>query len=625
MAPERPPSVPRPATPAGFDASRAAERAAEPAGWRLSEAAREGLWDALLARRDVRRFRPDPVPEAALTTLLTAAHHAPSVGYSQPWRFVIARSASQRAAVHALADRERLRQGARFGTRSTHFLEQKVEGIREAPLGVLVCCDHGDPETEVLGRGTIPETLSYSTACAVQNLWLAARAEGLGVGWVSFYEPADMRAVFGLPERVEPLAYLCVGYPDERPVRPGLESAGWAGRTPLELLVHEERWDPEQADAIPAAPSVDVPTPIAAPPLPEDPPAAEPSVAALLAAVPSGNHAAALTVRDRADRLLKPVGSLGALERTLERWAASSGDVPPVPLRAGILVCCGDHGVAARGTTLWGSEVSALIARAAVRGETAIGVLARHGGHRLIVADLGLHGEPAPELRAARVVAGTRDLTIDAALTTEELVAAFGHGATLAAELLDGPEGAPCLVLGEIGMGNTTAAAALAAALLGLRPEEAVGRGAGADPKGLAVKQAAVGAALARHTDRPRGPLELLRRLGGAELAALAGAMLTAAARRRPVLLDGFAVGVVALAATRACPALRDHLFAAHRSTEPAHAAVLTELGLEPLLDLRLRLGEASGAALALPLLEQAAALHRGMGTFAEAGVEPAG
>lgn len=596
--------VPRPETPAGFDPSRAAERAAEPTGWRLSAQARAGLWEALLGRRDVRRFRPDPVPDDALRTLLEAAHHAPSVGYSQPWRFVLVRSREQRAAVHALADKERIKQGERFGARATHFLEQKVEGIREAPLGILVCCDHGEPGEEILGRGTIPETLSYSTACAVQNMWLAARAEGLGVGWVSFYEPADMQEVFGLPGRVEPLAYLCVGYPDERPVRPGLESAGWAARAPLEALVHEERWDAERTE--PAVRSGFAPTGGGEMDLSAE-------ARALIEAVAPGDHVAAVAARDRADTLLKPVGSLGALERTLERWAASAGDVPPVPLRAGILVCCGDHAV---GTSLWGPEVSAQVARAAVHGESAIGVLARHGGHGLIVADLGLHGVPAPELRAARVVAnGARDLTVEPALTEAEFERALATGAELAAEAL---EGADCVVLGEIGMGNTTAAAALAAALLGLAPEDAVGRGAGADPAGLARKRAAVEKALALHRG---GPLELLRRLGGAELAALAGAMLAAAARRRPVVLDGFAVGVVALAATRACPALRDHLVAAHRSTEPAHGAVLTELGLEPLLDLRLRLGEASGAALALPLIEQAAALHRGMGTFADHGV----
>ena len=119
-----------------------------------------------------------------------------------------------------LAQRERLRQADRFDERTRQFLDQKVEGIVEAPLGVCVCCDHGQPDVEVLGRGTIPDTDIYSAACAVQNLWLAARAEGLGVGWVSFYRPEDLRALLGIPARVDPIAYLCLGWPDERPVRP---------------------------------------------------------------------------------------------------------------------------------------------------------------------------------------------------------------------------------------------------------------------------------------------------------------------------------------------------------------------------------------------------------------------
>ena len=183
---------------------------------------------------------------------------------------------------------------------------------------------------------------------------------------------------------------------------------------------------------------------------------------------------------------------------------------------------------------------------------------------------------------------------------------------------------AGCLVCGEIGIGNTTAAAALFAALTGLPPERVVGRGTGLDPAGLQRKRAAVAAALAANGFRaePPDPLEVLRSVGGLELAALAGAMLRAGRARKPVVLDGFAVGVVALVAARVAPALREFLFAAHRSAEAAHGLVLQELGLEPLLDLRLRLGEASGAALALSLIEQAGRLHREMGTFAEAGVD---
>ena len=144
----------------------------------------------------------------------------------QPWRLIVIREDRHRAEVRRLAHRERLRQAARFDERAAEFLDKKIEGVVEAPLGICVCCDHGTPEAEILGRGTIPDTDVYSTACAIENMWLAARAEGLGVGWVSFYRPADLRALLGIPDRVDPIAYLCVGWPDERPVRPGPRGRG---------------------------------------------------------------------------------------------------------------------------------------------------------------------------------------------------------------------------------------------------------------------------------------------------------------------------------------------------------------------------------------------------------------
>ena len=190
----------RPATPAGFDPSRASERAADPRGWRYDDAEREIVHRVIAERRDVRRFRPEAVPDDVLERVLAAAHRAPSVGLMQPWRLIVIRALDTRIAVRRLAQRERLRQAEHFDERTRQFLDQKIEGVVEAPLGVCVCCDHGDPDAEMLGRGTIPETDVYSTACAIENLWLAARAEGLGVGWVSFYRPDDLRALLGIPD-----------------------------------------------------------------------------------------------------------------------------------------------------------------------------------------------------------------------------------------------------------------------------------------------------------------------------------------------------------------------------------------------------------------------------------------
>ena len=194
----------RPETPAGFDSSRAAERADDPMGWRYDPAALEAVHRVMAERRDIRRFRPDPVPDDVLQRVLESAHRAPSVGLMQPWRFIVVRGTGTRAAIRQVAQRERVRQADRFDERARQFLDQKIEGVVEAPLGIAVVCDHGDDRVEVLGRGTIPDTDLYSTCCAVQNLWLAARAEGLGIGWVSYYQPDDLREILGLPERVEP-------------------------------------------------------------------------------------------------------------------------------------------------------------------------------------------------------------------------------------------------------------------------------------------------------------------------------------------------------------------------------------------------------------------------------------
>ncbi|HST39814.1 MAG TPA: 5,6-dimethylbenzimidazole synthase, partial [Conexibacter sp.] len=195
------PRPPRPATPAGFDPSRAAERAADPTGWRFTDAERASVYRVIAGRRDIRRFRPDPVPPEALERILAAAHQAPSVGLMQPWRLIVVHELETKLALRRLAQRERLRQADKFPDRTSHFLDQKIEGIVEAPLGICVCCDHGEAGAEVLGRGTIPETDIYSAACAIENLWLAARAEGWGVGWVSFYRPEDMRSLLGIPSR----------------------------------------------------------------------------------------------------------------------------------------------------------------------------------------------------------------------------------------------------------------------------------------------------------------------------------------------------------------------------------------------------------------------------------------
>ena len=215
----------------------------------FSEIKKEGLYDAIYKRRDVREFLPDPVPQDVLARILSAAHHAGSVGLMQPWNFLVIQDKAIREKVYQNFCSSN-RQGAeRFsGEKKKLYHSLKLEGILESPLNICVTCDSSRRGPHILGRDTIPETDVFSTCCAIQNLWLAARAEGLGVGWVSILEMGQLKDELNIPEHIRPVAYLCVGYPKEFLDRPMLEKVGWAERIPVEDLIFHDLWgnQPEQ-------------------------------------------------------------------------------------------------------------------------------------------------------------------------------------------------------------------------------------------------------------------------------------------------------------------------------------------------------------------------------------------
>ena len=202
-----------------------------------------GLYRAIYSRRDIRTFKSDPVPSDVLARIIRAAHHGPSVGFMQPWDFIMVQDTGIREKVKDLFDRERQAASIFFDEpRRSHYLSLKLEGILESPVNVCVTCDPTRADV-VLGRNSIQETDLYSTCCAVQNLWLAARAEGIGVGWVSILKQPQLRQILGVPLHVIPVAYLCLGYPMEFPQEPVLQSAGWRNRMNLEGLIHFDGWD----------------------------------------------------------------------------------------------------------------------------------------------------------------------------------------------------------------------------------------------------------------------------------------------------------------------------------------------------------------------------------------------
>lgn len=328
--------------------------------------------------------------------------------------------------------------------------------------------------------------------------------------------------------------------------------------------------------------------------------------------------AAAASARELHQRLTKPPGSLGRLESAGVQLAAIAGECPPpVPAPVAVAVFAGDHGVLAEGVSPWPAEVTAQMVANFCAGGAAVNVLARHAGASVVVVDVGVATPcpPHPSLRDANVRRGTRNLAVEPAMTVAECTAAFEVGRSVAASLDAG-----CLVTGEMGIGNTTPSACLIAAFTGRPAADVTGRGTGVDDAGLARKVAVVERALARH-GAVGSPMETLASLGGLEIAALAGFIIGGAERRVPVVIDGVIACASLLAAAAMEPDVLGYCVAGHRSAEPGAVAALSHLGLEPLLDLELRLGEGSGALLAVPVVQAAAKILREMATFDAAGV----
>ncbi len=562
----------------------------------------EAVYRVLRDRRDVRRnFRSDPVPAEVLQRVLAAAHLAPSVGFSQPWDFIVITDPGRRGRIRALAERSRRDFAASLpGARARAFDGLKIEAIEQAPVNIVVTCDPTRGGRHTLGRHAQPQTAEYSSVLAVANLWLAARSEGLGVGWVSFFDKRELAAELGLPSHLQVVAYLCVGYVTSFTPEPELSLTGWASRRPLGWAVHAEEYGRR---GLPGQPSVSV-------------------LDQVVAAIRPLDVAAQEAARQRQARLTKPAGSLGVLEDVSVQLCGLAADCPPpLPEPAAVAIFAGDHGVHAQGVTPWPQEVTGQMVANFLAGGAVVNAFAAQAGAEVVVVDVGVTADldQVPGLLPRKIAKGTTDFTIGPAMTREEALTALGVGIEVCRDLV--AAGNRCLLTGDMGIANTTASAALISAFTGADAAAVTGRGTGVDDETLARKVAAVRRALDLHRPDPADPLGTLAALGGFEHAALAGYILAAAALRTPVVLDGVIAGSAALAACALAPDAVGCLIAGHRSAEPGHTISLAHLGLRPLVDLDMRLGEGTGALLALPIVQSAARALRDVATFDSAGV----
>ncbi len=345
----------------------------------------------------------------------------------------------------------------------------------------------------------------------------------------------------------------------------------------------------------------------------------------LLERIAAPDGAAGLEAQRCLDQLTKPPGSLGRLEELARRLAEITGTCPPVISHPVIFTLAGDHGVVEEGVSAYPQVVTAQMVENFLRGGAAVNVLARHAGARVVVADLGV-AAPLVEhvsLKAMKIAPGTRNMSRGPAMTRAEARAAIEAGI----ELVESEQrrGLDLIGTGEMGIGNTTAASAMLAVFTGAPIEDVTGRGTGLDEAGRRRKVQAIERALLVNGPDPGDALDVLAKVGGFEIAGLAGVVLAGAARRIPVLLDGFITGAAALAAVRLKPEARYVLLASHRSAEPGHRHALDALGLDPYLDLGMRLGEGTGAALCIDLARAAVTILTEMATFKSAGVSTAG
>jgi nicotinate-nucleotide--dimethylbenzimidazole phosphoribosyltransferase len=324
---------------------------------------------------------------------------------------------------------------------------------------------------------------------------------------------------------------------------------------------------------------------------------------------------------ERLDRLTKPTGSLGTLEELAVQIAGITGESCPASRRKAVVLMAADHGVATEGVSAYPQGVTWQMVLNFLHGGAAINVLARRIDARVVVVDMGVIGDLSRQsgLIHNTIAQGTQNIARGPAMTDAEAIACVEAGLQIANDAIS--HGANILLLGDMGIANTTASSAIAAVCLDRAPEDVCGRGTGVDDEAFRRKIEVVRRAVAVNRPDPNDPLAVLASVGGYEIGGLAGVILAAASARVPVVLDGFITGASALLASRLCPAAVDYLIAGHCSTEPGHSLIVEELGLEPLLRLNLRLGEGTGAALAAHLIDDAVALLNEMATFEEAGV----
>ncbi|HEY0175910.1 MAG TPA: nicotinate-nucleotide--dimethylbenzimidazole phosphoribosyltransferase [Pedobacter sp.] len=573
------------------------------------------LEELLKLRRDTRHFTTDPIPDEVLEKALQAGHMAPSVGLTDATRYFIVRSPEIKQEIKQLFDQYNDKAYELIGTdaQRSAYRALKLEAIVDAPVGLVVCYDRSVLNDFTIGTVASNDTIKFSAVCAIQNIWLSLTEQGYGMGWVSILNYYQFKKLLDLPAEIEPLGYFCVGKPaTDYEKQPMLQQLGWKNKSERPAVKEIKTLPGSAGRSESNGSSGDTFSDHAEITLSfkdEDPQSAAPV-----------NENLSAQLKALIDGKTKPVGSLGMLEDLAQQTGEVFGTLTPQIKKPLLLVFAADHGIAQHGVSAYPQEVTRQMVGNFLEGGAAINVFCRQHQIDLKIADAGVNYDFAPDaaLLDCKIARGTRSFLHYPAMSAAELELCLLKGAEVVAEANNA--GCNTIGFGEMGIGNTSSASVLMSVLCGLSLEDCIGMGTGMNPEQLLKKREILQMAIGRYQGSD-DPKELMAYFGGFEILQIAGAILKARRRNMLILIDGFICTAAYLCAFKLDPSVKSNAVFCHQSDERGHRLLLEQLDAKPLLQLKMRLGEGTGCALAFPLVQSAVAFLNEMASFESADV----
>lgn len=553
------------------------------------------LEDIFKARRDTRHFTNDPVPDEVLEKALNAGHTAPSVGLSDATRYYIIKSLEVKQEVKKLFEEydKKAYYLIEEESQKTAYKALKLEAILDAPVGLVVCYDRSVLNNFTIGTIASNDTIKFSAVCAVQNIWLSLTEQGYSMGWVSILNYYRFKKILGLPDEIEPLGYFCIGKPaTDYGQQPMLQQIGWKNKS-NGAVVNEITSINKVKEGKHAINSPENNQP---------------------------NDIISTQLKQIIDNKTKPTGSLGTLEELAQQIGEVFGTTTPKLHRPHIVVFAADHGIAQHGVSAYPQEVTRQMVCNFLEGGAAINVFCRQHNLLLTIVDAGVNYDFAPHLPVLnnKIAKGTQSFIHGPAMSLEELANCLQKGAEIVKPISG--NGCNTIGFGEMGIGNTSSAAALMSVLCHIPIEQCIGKGTGVADEQLVKKRMILQTAIANYTGE-KDALSLMAQFGGFEILQIAGAILEARKNSMIILIDGFICTAAFLCAYKIDPAIKTNAVFCHQSEEQGHKRLLEYLDAKPLLQLKMRLGEGTGCAVAFPLLQSAVAFLNGMASFETASV----